>query len=223
MNDRPRRVLCVDDHPVLVEGIRARLKLEPKLEFIGELASADNLVAEAKTHKPDIVLMDVAMPGLDPFVAATDLQQHCPEVKTVFLSAHIRDHYLDAAFRAGAWGYLYKGDDIEEIVQALKRVAEGEYVFSPRVLERVRVRVQGVADQPAEPKRSSKLDALTPMEVQILRMMGQGLSRTRIAQTLHRSVKTVDTHRAAIMQKLDIHDRTELALFAAREGLANSD
>ena len=221
MDDRPLRVLCVDDHPVLVEGIRARLKLEPKLELIGALASADDLVAEAKAHNPDIVLMDVAMPGLDPFAAAADLQRHCPEVKTVFLSAHIRDHYLDAAFRAGAWGYLYKGDDIEDIVHAIQRVAEGEYVFSPRVLERVRV--GGVAHQPGAPKRSSKLDALTPMEAQVLRMMGQGLSRTRIAQTLHRSVKTVDTHRAAIMQKLDIHDRTELALFATREGLVNSD
>ena len=221
MSDRSLRVLCVDDHPVLLEGIRARLKLEPKLEFIGELASADNLVAEAKLRQPDVVLMDVAMPGLDPFAAAADLRRRCPEVKTVFLSAHIRDHYLDAAFRAGAWGYLYKGDDIEDIVQALKRVAEGEYVFSPRVLDRVRVRA--VTGEAGEPQRSSKLDALTPMEVQVLRMMGQGLSRTRIAQTLHRSVKTVDTHRAAIMQKLDLHDRTELALFAAREGLANSD
>jgi DNA-binding NarL/FixJ family response regulator len=221
MDDRPLRVLCVDDHPILVEGIRARLKLEPGLELVGELSSADNLVAEVKKHTPDIVLMDVAMPGLDPFAAATDLRRHCPEAKTVFLSAHIRDHYLDAAFQAGAWGYLYKGDDIEDIVEAIKRMAKGEYVFSPRVLERVRVR--SVADQPGEPKRSSKLEALTPMEVQVLRMIGQGLSRTRIAQSLHRSVKTVDTHRAAIMKKLDIHDRTELALFAAREGLIDSD
>jgi len=221
MNDRPIRVLCVDDHPVLLEGIRARFKLEPGLELVGELSSAGNLVAEVKKHTPDVVLMDVAMPGLDPFAAATDLRRQSPEVKTVFLSAHIRDHYLDAAFRAGAWGYLFKGDHIEDIVQALKRVADGEYVFSPRVLERVRVR--GVADRAGESKRSSKLEALTPMEVQVLRMMGQGLSRTRIAQTLHRSVKTVDTHRAAIMKKLNIHDRTELALFAAREGLVNSD
>jgi two-component system nitrate/nitrite response regulator NarL len=221
MNDLPIRVLCVDDHPFLVEGIRARLKLEPELELVGELASADNLVAEAKKHNADIVLMDVAMPGLDPFTAATDLRRHCPEIRTVFLSAHIRDHYLDAAFRAGAWGYLYKGDDMEDIVQAIKRVAQGEYVFSPRVLERVRV--PDVDDQARSPQRASKLDALTPMEVQILRMIGQGLSRTRIARDLHRSVKTVDTHRAAIMQKLDIHDRTELALFAAREGLVDSD
>ena len=221
MNDLPIRVLCVDDHPFWVEGIRARLKLEPELELVGELASADNLVAEAKKHNADIVLMDVAMPGLDPFTAATDLRRHCPEIKAVFLSAHIRDYYLDAAFRAGAWGYLYKGDDMEDIVKAIKRVAQGEYVFSPRVLERVRV--QDVSGQARNPQHASKLDALTPMEVQILRMIGQGLSRTRIARDLHRSVKTVDTHRAAIMQKLDIHDRTELALFAAREGLVDSD
>jgi DNA-binding NarL/FixJ family response regulator len=221
MNDLPIRVLCVDDHPFLVEGIRARLRLEPELELVGELPSADSLVAEAKKRNVDIVLMDVAMPGLDPFTAATDLRRQCPEIRTIFLSAHIRDHYLDAAFRAGAWGYLYKGDDMEDIIQAITRVAQGEYAFSPRVLERVRV--QSVAGQPRKPQRASKLDTLTPMEVQILRMIGQGLSRTRIARDLHRSVKTVDTHRAAIMQKLNIHDRTELALFAAREGLVDSD
>jgi DNA-binding NarL/FixJ family response regulator len=221
MKNVPIRVLCVDDHPFLVEGIRACLELEPELEFVGELASADNLVAEARKRSPDIVLMDVAMPGLDPFTAAADLHRRCPGMKTVFLSAHVRDHYLDAAFRAGAWGFLYKGDDMMDIVQAIMRVAHGEYVFSRRVLERVRI--QGVNERAREPERASKLDALTPMEVQILRMIGQGLSRTRIARDLHRSVKTVDTHRAAIMQKLDIHDRTELALFAAREGLVDSD
>ena len=221
MNERAIRVLCVDDHPLLVEGIRARLEFEPNLELVGELTSADNLVAEAERHSPDVVLMDVAMPGLDPFVAATELRRRLPETRTVFLSAHIRDHYLDAAFRAGAWGYLYKGDDMEDIVEALKRVAEGEYVFSPHVLERVRVQQPG--GQPGAPKQSSKLDALTPTEAQVLRMMGKGLSRTQIAQTLHRSVKTIDTHRAAIMKKLDIHDRTELAVFAIREGLIDAD
>ena len=123
MNEGAIRVLCVDDHPLLVEGIRARLEFEPNLALVGELTSADNLVAQAEKHAPDIVLMDVAMPGLDPFVAATELRRHLPETKTVFLSAHIRDHYVDAAFRAGAWGYLYKGDDMEDIVRALKRVA----------------------------------------------------------------------------------------------------
>ncbi|MHC4063871.1 MAG: response regulator [Planctomycetota bacterium] len=221
MHEGSVRVLCVDDHPVLMEGIRARLKLEPKLELVGELTSADNLVAEARECKPDIVLMDVAMPGADPFVAAADLIRHCPDTKVVFLSAHIRDHYLDAAFRAGAWGYLYKGDDIEDIVHALQRVAEGEYAFSPHVLERVRV--QSSASRPGKPQRSSKLDTLTPTEVQVLRMIGKGLSRTRIAEALHRSVKTIDTHRATIMKKLDIHDRTELALFVVREGLVNSE
>jgi DNA-binding NarL/FixJ family response regulator len=220
-NERAIRVLCADDHPLLVEGIRARLEFEPNLELVGELTSADNLVAQAEKHAPDIVLMDVAMPGLDPFVAATELRRRLPETKTVFLSAHIRDHYLDAAFRAGAWGYLYKGDDMEEIVKALKRVAEGEYVFSPHVLERVRV--QRPAGKPDAAKQSSKLDALTPTETQVLRMMGKGLSRTQIAETLHRSVKTIDTHRAAIMKKLDIHDRTELAVFAIREGLIDAD
>jgi DNA-binding NarL/FixJ family response regulator len=221
MHEGSVRVLCVDDHPFLVEGIRARMELEPKLELVGELTSADSLVAEASKCKPDIVLMDVAMPGSDPFAAAADLMRYCPDTKVVFLSAHIRDHYLDAAFRAGAWGYLYKGDDIEDIVHALQRVAEGEYVFSPHVLERVRV--ENSRNRAGKPKRSSKLETLTPTEVQVLRMIGKGLSRTHIAEALHRSVKTIDTHRATIMKKLDIHDRTELALFVVREGLIDAD
>jgi len=221
MNQRPIRVLCVDDHPLVVEGIRPRMKLEPELELVGELKSADHLVREVQEHRPDVVLMDIAMPGLDPFAASAALQKHCPQTRTIFLSAHISDHYLDAAFRAGAWGYLYKGDDIEEILHAVKRVVDGEYVFSPRVLERMRVR--GVVDRPGEPKGSSKLDVLSPTEMQVLCLMGKGLSRTRIAQALHRSVKTVDTHRATIMKKLNIHDRAELVLFAAREGLVDSE
>ncbi len=221
MEERPIRVLCVDDHALLVEGIRARFELEPRLELVGELRSVDNLVTEAKKHRPDVVLLDVAMPGLDPFAAATDLQRDCPDVKTVFLSAYIRDHYLDAAFQAGAWGYLYKGDDVEDIVHAIKRVADGEYVFSPRVQQRVRVRTS--VGQATKSPRSSKLRALTPAEIQVLRMIGRGLSRDQIAEALHRSVKTIDTHRAAIMDKLDIHDRTELALFAVREGLVDPD
>jgi DNA-binding NarL/FixJ family response regulator len=221
MEARPIRVLCVDDHALLVEGIRARFELEPRLELVAELRSADNLVTEVKKHRPDVVLLDVALPGLDPFTAASDLQRYCPEAKTVFLSAHIRDHYLDAAFRAGAWGYLYKGDDMEDIVRAIKRVADGEYVFSPRVQQRVRVRPS--VDQATKSHRSSKLGALTSTETQVLRMIGRGLSREQIAEVLHRSVKTIDTHRAAIMEKLDVHDRTELALFAVREGLVDSD
>lgn len=221
MKDRPIRVLCIDDHPLFMEGIRARFESEPGLELVAELRSADTLLTEAKKHGPDVVLLDVAMPGLDPFAAASDLQRCCPDVKTVFLSAHIRDHYLDAAFRADAWGYLYKGDDIEDIVHAIKRVAVGEYVFSPRVQQRMRI--QPSIGQATKSQRSSKLRALTSTEIQVLRMIGRGLSRDRIAKALHRSVKTIDTHRAAIMQKLDIHDRTELALFAVREGLVDSD
>ena len=221
MEDRSVRVLCVDDHPLLVQGIRARFETEPQLELVGELRSADSLVAEARKCRPDVVLLDVAMPGLDPFSAASDLQHCCPNAKTVFLSAHIREHYLDAAFRAGAWGYLYKGDDIEDIVHAIKRVAQGEYVFSPRV--RQHMRVQTSVGRAPKPQRSPKFSSLTATEVQVLRMIGRGLSRHQIAETLCRSVKTIDTHRTAIMEKLDIHDRTELALFAVREGLVDSD
>lgn len=221
MDNRPIRVLCVDDHPLVVAGIRARFESEPRLLLVAELRSAENLVAETRKHRPDVVLLDVAMPGLDPFVAAADLQRACPDARAVFLSAHIRDHYLDAAFRAGAWGFLYKGDDIEDIVRAVKRVAAGDYAFSPRVQQRVRAQTH--VDPAERSPRSSKLRVLTAAETQVLRMIGRGLSREEIAEMLHRSVKTIDTHRAAVMKKLDIHDRTDLALFAVREGLVDSE
>lgn len=221
MSDHPVRVLCVDDHPALAEGVRARLALEPDLEYVGGLTSADDLIGQAREQRPDVVLLDIAMPGTDPFAATADLQRHFPDVRVVFLTAKVRDHYMDAAFRAGAWGYLYKGDDLDEIVAAIKRVARGEYVLSPAVLKRIQI--TATSQRGGQQKRSAKLDRLTPAEVEVIRLIGRGLSRTDIAETLHRSVKTVDTHRAAIMEKLDIHDRTELALFAVREGLVDQD
>ena len=215
MSTRAIRVLCVDDHPVLVEGLKAKIETARDLEFLGHLPSADGLVNEVKKERPDIVILDIEMPGPDPFEAAEDLQGQCPEVRTLFLSAYVKDHFIDSAFRAGAWGYLYKGDDLDSIINGIRQVARGEFVMGPRVLDR---------SNPAKTKRekktvSSKLATLTPREIQILSMIGRGMSRTEIAKVTHRSVKTIDTHRAAIMKKLDISDRTELALFAVREGL----
>ena len=216
MNQRPIRILCVDDHAFLVEGLQARFALEDDLEYVGSLPSAQHLVAQAKRLHPDIVLLDLEMPGPDPFEAADDLRRQCPDVRTIILSAYVRDHYITAATKAGAWGYFSKSEDAETIVDGIRKVARGEFAFSPKVQERCK------PTHGTNPKRvvpSSKLDSLTPRENEVLRMIGKGSSRIEIAQTLCRSPKTIDGHREAIMEKLDIHDRGELVRFAIREGM----
>lgn len=213
------RVFCVDDHAFLIEGLHSRLSMARDMEFVGKLNNAEDLMEEVKRTKPDIVLMDIEMPGPDPFEVLEDMRRSYPNVRTIMLSAYVRDHYIDAAVNCGAWGYLCKDDDPDTIIHAIRDVANGAFVFGPNVMSRchMRSKTSGERAQPV-----SKIQALTAREQQILRMIGKGMSRAEIAKTLHRSPKTVDAHRAAIMEKMDIHDRVELALYAVREGLVEA-
>lgn len=220
MNRMPIRVMCVDDHAFLVEGLRSRLSLSRDMEFVGRLPTADDLVAEAKRLRPDIILLDVEMPGPDPFEALDDLRRQCPSVKVIMLSAYVRDHYIDAAVNAGAWGYLCKDDEPDSIINAIREVSNGSFVFGPNVMGRCNLQKRGAPSESNQPV--SRFNTLTPREQQILRMIGKGMSRAEIAKALCRSPKTIDAHRAAIMEKMDIHDRVELALYAVREGLVEA-
>lgn len=219
-NKPPIRVFCVDDHAFLVEGLQARLSLAKDMEYVGRLGSAEGLVAECQRIRPDVVLLDIEMPGPDPFEAVEDLRRQCPNSRVIILSAYVRDHYIDAAVNAGAWGYLSKHDEPEKIINAIREVHSGAFVFGPKVSGRFTMRSRNGSTEVPAPR--SKVQSLTPREQQILRLIGKGLSRAQIAKTLCRSPKTIDAHRAAIMEKVDIHDRTELALYAVREGLVEA-
>jgi DNA-binding NarL/FixJ family response regulator len=218
MNRKRTRVLCVDDHAFLVEGLRVRLESEPDLEFAGHLERADHLVEEVRRRRADVVLIDIEMPGTEPFEALQDLSRQCPDARAIILSAFVRDHYIDAAYRAGAWGYLCKSDPPEAVIDGIRRVARGESAASEEVLKR--------AQSPAQPRRRtaprairSKLDLLTERERQILRMIARGMSRLEIARQTSRSPMTIDNHRKSIMRKVGIHDRGELVRYAIAEGL----
>lgn len=219
MNKTPIRVLCVDDHAFLADGLRARFEQEPDLEFAGRLSSAEGLTQEAERLNVDVVLLDIEMPGPDSFEALEDLMRMRPDTKVIMFSAYVRDHYIDEAVKAGAWGYLSKGDQPEQVIDAIRSVASGEFAFSEEILARTQKKKKRARNEPAAPPKS-KLDLLTPRERQILRLIGRGMSRTEIAEALHRSPKTIDVHRAAIMEKLQVNDRVELVRFALREGLA---
>jgi two-component system response regulator NreC len=207
------RVLCVDDHEFLAEGLRARLALTDDLEFVGWMPTAQGLLGKIKEARPHVVLLDIEMPGPDPFEAIGDARRRYPETKVLVLSAYVRDHYFESAVEAGAWGYLSKGDKPDCLVEAIRKAAKGEFAFSPEVEERCWIpKRDGAA-------RASRLSGLTSREQQVLRLIGRGMSRADIARVLHRSPKTVDAHQSAIMNKLDIHDRVDLVRYAIRERL----
>lgn len=220
MTRKPIRVLCVDDHACLVDGLQAHLETTRDIEFVGRLSSAEDLVSEARRTNAQVVMLDIEMPGPDVFEAMEDLRRQLPTARTIILSAYVRDHYIDAAVTAGAWGYLCKNDEPDAIVDAIRRVAAGEFVFGPAVMGRCTVKRNGPVNDGN--RLTSKLQALTAREQQILRMIGKGMSRAEIAKTLHRSPKTIDAHRASIMEKMNIHDRVELVLYAVREGLVEA-
>ena len=221
MTKPPIRVLCVEDHAFLVDGLRARFEIEADIKCVGHLESAERLVAVAQELRPDIVLMDIEMPGPDPFETVVDLMRILPGSRVVFLSAYIRDHYLSAAVNAGAFGYFSKSDETDEIIEGIRTVARrGVFVLSPKVKARCTPTKRLKRGQVSP--MTAKLDSLTPREHEVLRMIGRGMTRTEIAETLCRSVKTIDGHREKIMNKLDIHDRGELVRFTIREGLAEA-
>jgi DNA-binding NarL/FixJ family response regulator len=212
--------MCVDDHSFLVDGLKARFELEKDIECVGSLPNAESLLPKAHQLEPDVILLDIEMPGPDPFEAIEDLRRQRPDIRVIMLSAYVRDHYISAAIKAGAWGYFSKSDDADSIMEGIRKVTGGEFSFGPKVEERCQPRKGSKRGEVAPP--SSKLDVLTPREQEVLRLIGRGLTRAEIATSLHRSPKTVDGHRESIMQKLDIHDRAELVRFAIREGLVEA-
>lgn len=230
----PVRVICVDDHGVLIEGLRAQFALDGGVRCVAALPCADDLIEAVAAHRPDVVMLDIEMPGQDAFEVADRLRHLHPEARFVFLSAHIRDGFLASAYRCGASGYFAKGDDLEEIVEGLRRVArcpEGTFVMGTKVRARCQPPRKHVARSAASGGAARSafggppntlLDSLTQRELEVLRLIGKGLSRGDIGEELARSPKTIDGHQERIMKKLRVETRAELMRFAIREGLAQA-
>jgi DNA-binding NarL/FixJ family response regulator len=215
------RLLCVDDHAVLVEGLKAQFAIEGSIRVVGRLPSAERLLEETAALNPDVVLLDIEMPGPDVFEMADRLRHAHPQLRFAFLSAHIRDGYLASAYKCGAWGYFAKGDELEDIAAGIQEIARstgGTFVMGPKVSQRCgQARVAAGSSPPETPLKS-----LTAREVEVLRLIGKGLSRTQIAAELCRSAKTIDGHQERIMRKLGISSRADLMRFAIREGFAEA-
>lgn len=223
---RPVRILSVDDHQVVFNGLKAGLGTEPDLQVVGWRRSADDLLASVDAENADIVLIDIDMPGPDAFAAIEELRRLRPTTRAIVLSAFTRDNYIDSAITAGAWGYLSKNDDFEGLIDGVRRVARGEFAFSQAALQRCefvngRLRPKRIADDARADADggASRLNTLTTQEMQVLRLIARGSSTREVAQAIHRSEKRVEAIRTSILRKLGCSDRVELTRYAIREGL----
>jgi DNA-binding NarL/FixJ family response regulator len=206
------RVLIADDHAVVRQGLRTYLELQPDVEVVAEAADGETAVREAERHAPDVILLDLAMPRLDGVAALGELRARAPEARVLVLTSFGEDDRLFAALRGGAAGFLLKDTEPADIVRAIRTAHAGHSTLSPAVATRV-------VEQLANGGRPRAIDLLTPRELEVLRLIAHGRSNKRIALELGVAEKTVKTHVGHVLAKLDFTDRTQAALYAAREGL----
>ena len=206
------RVLVVDDHAVVRSGLRRVLDAEDDIETVGEAENAERAVFEAMEHRPDVVLMDVTMPGQSGIEALPALLQSVPDTRVLMLSMQDDPGYVRAAFEAGASGYVLKEAADSEVVAAVRAVASGEQYVHPSLGARL---VAAEADE----RRRAEADPLSDREREVLRLLALGHTNQEIASMLYISVRTAETHRAHIMQKLRLSSRADLVRHALEEGL----
>ena len=212
----PTRVLVADDHALVRVGIRSLLSTIAGFDVVGEAATGHEALELAGTLRPHVVLMDIAMPGLNGLDATARIVERHPETRVIILSMHASEEYALQALRAGAAGYLLKDADLLELERAIVAAARGETYLSPAISKHVVADYKRrVAEQP-EP-----IDRLTPRQREVLRLIAEGLSTKEIAFKLSLSVKTVETHRAQLMERLEIRDVAGLVRFAIRSGLVD--
>ncbi len=211
------RILLVDDHALVRDALGHRLVQEPGLEIVATAGSADEALDVIVQSQPHIVLLDIDMPGLICFDAAKRMQAILPEIRIIFVSAHIHDQYIEQALQVGAMGYVCKREGTDDVISAIRDVSEGRSHFSADVQSRLVVDSGGTRLADGAKSRGS---TLTPRETEVIKYVARGLAKKEIAKLMGVSVKTVDKHTSNLMEKLDIHDRVGLARFAIREGLA---
>lgn len=212
------RVLLVDDHQLVRVGMRTLLSALPGIAVVGDTGDGRSALESIAALEPNIVLMDISMPELNGLEATVRIAKEFPLSRVIILSMHANEEYVLQALRAGAAGYLVKNAAPEELELAIRAVARGETYLSPTISRHVVEELLGGRKLSASP-----LDMLTPRQREILQLVAEGKTTKQIASTLSVSIKTVESHRAQLMERLDIRDVAGLVRFAIRHGVADGD
>ncbi|MEW6207427.1 MAG: response regulator transcription factor [Acidobacteriota bacterium] len=215
---KPIRVLLADDHTLVRAGLRTLIQTLVGMEVVGETGDGQEVLSMVEKHRPNVILMDIAMPGLNGIEVASRVTKDHTDVKVIILSMHATEEYVLQAMRAGAKGYLLKDSATVELELALRAVMKGETFLSPSVSRHV---VEGYVRGKAGEEGS--LEMLTPRQREILQLIAEGNTTKEIAVKLNLSVKTVETHRTQLMDRLSIHDVAGLVRYAIRVGLVTAN
>ena len=218
---RKIRVLLADDHAILRTGLIHLLGEQDGIEVVGEAENGREAVQKTQELRPDIVLMDISMPVMNGLDATREIRKRGGEVKVLVLTVHDNEEYISQAFQAGAVGYVLKKAADSDLVNAIEVVAGGDYVLHPSV---TRIMVENYVEKMGQAREDAQShSSLTEREREILKLVAEGYTNREIAQSLYISVKTVDTHKANIMEKLKLHKRNELVRYAIEKGIMQVD
>ena len=210
----PIRIMLAEDHGLVRAGIHALLDRMEGVEVVAEVKDGQEAVRVVESLRPDVVLMDVAMPGLNGLEAADRITKQWPDVRVIILSMHENEEYLRQALKAGALGYLLKGADLSELEHAIRAVSRGETYLTPSV-----ARYTAETYRDGTGRELTPLERLSPRHREILQLIAEGHSTKEMAYRLNLSVKTIETHRTQLMERLDIHDIAGLVRFALKAGI----
>jgi two-component system, NarL family, response regulator LiaR len=211
------RILMADDHPVVRRGLRTLINSEPGMELVDEAADGVEAVEKVKSHQPDVILLDLMMPRMGGLEAIGEIKKDNPEARILILTSFAEDDKVFPAIKAGALGYLLKDSSPDELLEAIRDVYRGESSLHPTIARKL---INELSQPSALPPTT---DPLTEREVDILRLVAQGLTNHEISERLVLSEWTVRTHVRNILDKLHLANRTQAALYALREGLADLD
>ena len=212
-----KRILIVDDHPLMREGLAARIAPQSDMEVCGEAASVDEAIAQVKATNPDLIIVDIALAESHGIDLIKDVKARFPKIKMLVVSAHDESLYAERALRAGAHGYINKREVQEKVVDAMRSVLEGQRYLSAKMTQQLVGQAIGSKDS----TKSDPIQRLSDRELEIFHLIGQGKTTGAIARQLHRSVHTVDTHREKIRHKLGVKTGTELMQRAVQWVLEN--
>jgi RNA polymerase sigma factor (sigma-70 family) len=210
------RLLLGDDHTIVRHGLRKILEERPEWTVVGEAGDGREAVREAVTLKPDVAVLDIGMPLLNGIDATAQIVRRVPEVKVLILSMHSQEQYVSRALQAGAKGYLLKDSAGKDLIKAIATIASGKTFFSPAV---AKLMLDDYVRRVADTKVVDKYDSLSEREREIFQLIAEARSNKEVAEMLGISVATVETHRARILEKLDVHNTAELVLYAVRRGV----